>query len=1128
MKRIAAAMALLLAAALEAPAQTPSVAAGGTHSLALHADGTVRAWGDDSAGALGLGRALVSAAPLPVSGLDGIVAISAGGNHTVALKEDGTVWAWGANDNGELGDGTTTSRSLPVRVAGLQDVVQVSAGRFFTVARTRDGSVWTWGSNNAGELGDAGGSRSTARRIEGFGGIEEIAAGPYHVLARRADGTVWTWGLNGDGQLGDGTRTESYAGRATPVQVAGLANVAQVAAGGWHSLARRSDGTVWAWGANDLGQAGDGTRSAPKLVPVQVALANIVEISAGMFHSAARDGNGAVWTWGGGGYGQLGDDAFEDRLVPIRLNELTGVSQLAAGFLHSAAVRSDGGLYAWGNNDNGQLGNGTALHGARPALLAGVADIASVAVGLYHTVARKRDGTLLTWGDNSQGQLGNGVHTFRSSPQPVAGLPPIAALAAGYLHSLALARDGRVFAWGSNALNQLVTEGIGRALPAPVAGLANVTEVSAGAYHSAARLADGTVRTFGSNYRGRLGNGDPNDFGPLSVVRDLGGVAQVSAGGGHTLAVKADGSVWAWGENDYGQVGDGSTADRYAPVLVRGVDDVAEVAAGVSHSLARTRDGSVWAWGRGVEGQLGGGGTSDRSTPVRVPGLAGASAIAAGREFSFALVGGEVWAWGVNYQGGIGCASCDGRAGPVRIPGLTRIRQLAAFQYHVLALRDDGSVLAWGAGQLGQLGDGTLVDRESPGVVLREGAGGSVAGNDWFLDLDPAIATAIPPENVPVFLVAARPAGADIEANIRFRPQDVGTSASVFVFAVAPAPSVKSLEKAQRVGSAAKAEGDPVPCVLAQLTSSGQLVGVSASNMQAYVSGVLSGQGQAVNLLNGVPVANIAGATFYVGYGASAGAMLDNGINRSAATVPGAVQCKPEPPETGWWWNPAEGGRGYSVEVRGNNIFFAAFHYDVSGRSTWHVATGPTSLDGSLYGNKPLYAASGGQTLGGAYPGRPTVTEVGRITLAFANKRSGTMIWPGGVVPIERFNIVGNGVAAAPKANQPENGWWWNPAEDGRGFFMEWQNGTIDLAGYMYDEQGNSVWYLGVYETPDIRAMAGNWWSYANGQSMMGTYRPATRVSENVAPVTITFTGPDTAIITLPGGRTSALQRHRF
>ena len=387
-----------------------------------------------------------------------------------------------------------------------------------------------------------------------------------------------------------------------------------------------------------------------------------------------------------------------------------------------------------------------------------------------------------------------------------------------------------------------------------------------------------------------------------------------------------------------------------------------------------------------------------------------------------------------------------------------------------------------------------------------------------------------PPPAFPLQVQASFDTTANVSATFQPRPQDVGTAASVYVFAVAPVTVVKSArEKAQGFGHLARGEvNTPVQCVLAQLTSNGQLAGVSASNMQAYLTGVLSGQDQAVTLLNGVPTANVAGATFYVGYGSTSSAMLDNGINRSAATAPGTAVCKPEPPETGWWWNPGEGGRGYSVEVRGTKIFFAAFHYDVSGRSTWHVATGDgVSLDGSLYNNKPLYQVTGGQTLGGDYrPGN--VAEIGKITLAFADKRTGTMVWPGGAVPIERFNIVANGIDAAPKASQPESGWWWNPQESGRGFFMEWQNGTIDLAGYMYDDQGNPVWYLGVYETPDIRAVNGSWWSYANGQSMSGSYKPATRVSDNVAPVAITFSGPDTALMTLPNGRVTQLQRHRF
>ncbi|HEX7607451.1 MAG TPA: hypothetical protein VF348_12115, partial [Usitatibacter sp.] len=318
-----------------------------------------------------------------------------------------------------------------------------------------------------------------------------------------------------------------------------------------------------------------------------------------------------------------------------------------------------------------------------------------------------------------------------------------------------------------------------------------------------------------------------------------------------------------------------------------------------------------------------------------------------------------------------------------------------------------------------------------------------------------------------------------------------------------------------------------VACVLAQLDASGQLQQVSASSLQAYVSGVLGAQGQAVTLLNSTSASNAAGATFYVGYGASSSSMIGSGLNRSAVTVPGALTCQPQAPQTGWWWNPAEGGRGYSIEVQGPHIFFAAFHYDASGRSTWNVASGATSLDGSLFTGE-LLNVSGGQTLGGAYPGPPQVSTNGTITLKFSDASHGTMIWPGGSVPIERQPLVGNSLNAAPLAGQPESGWWWNPAESGRGFFIEWQGDTVDIAGYMYDDAGNPVWYIGVYQTPNPRLLSGNWWSYANGQSMFGTYRPATQTSNTVAPLTVTFSAPDTAVMTLPNGRTTALTRQRY
>src|SRR5437868_6981782 len=122
-------LALLVVASGMAPAlaATPTVAAGNSHNVALHADGTVRTWGDDSAGQLGLGRTLSAPAPAPVLGLTNVSRVAAGWNHVVALMRDGSVRSWGLNKLGQLGDGTTTSRSSPAPVPGLAGVTRVSA-----------------------------------------------------------------------------------------------------------------------------------------------------------------------------------------------------------------------------------------------------------------------------------------------------------------------------------------------------------------------------------------------------------------------------------------------------------------------------------------------------------------------------------------------------------------------------------------------------------------------------------------------------------------------------------------------------------------------------------------------------------------------------------------------------------------------------------------------------------------------------------------------------------------------------------------------------------------------------------------------------------------------------------------
>ncbi|WP_461671127.1 RCC1 domain-containing protein, partial [Mycobacterium tuberculosis] len=204
--------------------------------------------------------------PVQVSGLTDVVDIASGGYYSLALKDDGTVWAWGNNSNGELGDGTTANRLTPVQVFGLSDVQAIAAGGNHGLALRHDGTVWAWGQNNWGAIGigTTSGRVTTPAQVTGLCDVTAIAGGGFHSLALKSDGTVWTWGLNNYNQLGDGTSTN----RSAPVQAYEVDGAIAVAAGGYSSIVLRSDGRVWSWGLNTSGQLGDNT-SAQRSTPIQ-------------------------------------------------------------------------------------------------------------------------------------------------------------------------------------------------------------------------------------------------------------------------------------------------------------------------------------------------------------------------------------------------------------------------------------------------------------------------------------------------------------------------------------------------------------------------------------------------------------------------------------------------------------------------------------------------------------------------------------------------------------------------------------------------------------------------------------------------------------------------------------------
>ncbi|WP_026189625.1 RCC1 domain-containing protein [Salinispora mooreana] len=342
--------------------------------------------------------------------------------------------------------------------------------------------------------------------------------------------------------------------------------------------------------------------------------------------------------------------------------------------------------------------------------------------------------TIFAWGGNAGGQLGDGTTDNSSEPLAVR-LPAnttVAAVAAGERHSLALTSAGTLLAWGSNHDGQLgngTTVSSGEPVPVRLPAGVRVVAVAVGANHSVALTSTGSLLAWGANDSGQLGNGTVTSSStPIAVHLPSGTVvAALAAGRDHNLVLTATGpaALLAWGANSEGQLGDGTVFGRSTPVAVALPPGpiVTAIAGGGDHSLALTADGAALAWGSNSRGQLGDGTTTDSLVPVTavLPAGTEATAVAAGRMHSAVLTSdGTALAWGSNQRGQLGNSDTADSSEPVSVslPVGTRLTAIASRDSdHNVAIATDGTALAWGVNSQGHLGDGTTTDSATPVAV---------------------------------------------------------------------------------------------------------------------------------------------------------------------------------------------------------------------------------------------------------------------------------------------------------------------------------------------------------------------------------------------------------------------------
>jgi alpha-tubulin suppressor-like RCC1 family protein len=766
------------------------VVAGQNHSIALKSDGTVWAWGDNSVRQLGNGTSGGSSdTPVQVSGITNAVAIATGAtsDHSLALLADGSVVAWGQNFSGQLGNGSTSSTTTPVTVTGLANVAALATGQSHSLALKNDGTVVAWGLNSNAQLGTectpASGScglsagatacpaQTTPVAVANLTDVVSVAGGSVHSLALKSDGSVMAWGRNTTGQLGNNETTPNCRGTPVNVVASGGASFsldlgaleflpqASAPIGGVResntiTVASGAGGAITVSGGeyrigNGAYTTAAGTVNQGQTVTARITAANTCNATATMtvtigvathdfsVTTVACDSTPDAFAFVTQAGVATGSARTSNAITVAGINtpaaiSIAGIGDYSIGcggsFTDAAGVISNGQTVCVRQTASGSADTSTlvtlTIGGVSapfyvitaPTTFTGTQQVRA---GTSFSAGLRSDGTVFTWGRNSEGQLGNGA--LGNSLAPVqASISGVLRIAAGAGHMLALRSDGTVWSWGANSFGQLgdatTTQ---RTSATQVTGLTGMSRVAAGFFHSAAlRESDGTVWTWGYNGKGQLGDNSTTNRNAPVQVPGLTDVVRVVGGDDHTLALKSNGTVWAWGDNTFGQLGDGTTTQRLVPVQVSLLSGVIDIAAGShgNHALALKSDGTLWAWGRNNQGQLGDGSTTDRTAPVQI--LTGVSHVAVGEFHSVALrTDATVFAWGYNANGRVGDGTTTNRLSPAQVTGLPFATMVAAGGSHSLAVRPDGTVVAWGFNFYGQLGDGTTSQRLVPTTV---------------------------------------------------------------------------------------------------------------------------------------------------------------------------------------------------------------------------------------------------------------------------------------------------------------------------------------------------------------------------------------------------------------------------
>jgi len=657
-----------------------AVAAGSNFSIALKTDGTIWGWGDNAHYSLTDSSASSEYVPVQIevdTNSDGIdqdwVMISADGYTVLALKADGTLWATGNNESGELGVGNTNQVTAFTQVGdGSVKWAFISAGANHSLAIATDGTLYSWGTGSMVELCISGSPTSIETPTAVTSADKYIFADATYgrTYAINADGELFACGTNYNGSLGLGVVNDEYE---LLTQIGSDTDWESISGGYDQTLAVKKTGALYVWGLNDSDAIGfDVGDMNPLLTPTQLGTdTNWKFASAGQYHSLAMKNTTSILAWGYNSFGAVGDGNTngDNRGTPYLVTLFAGISpddvkhQLALGSQHSVAVMDGFMAFLVGDDSNGELGlnpadigvNKTVLTPETVAFTSGgdvqvTIPIFSVTAGLQHSAFLTAENSLVYTGYSNID--GDETPILKQSITNLAVLD----VASGYEHLLFIDDMGYIYGFGTDSHGEFANSGNRQGdyyyTTVNVDSNAQYTNVFAGAYSSFALDSYGYLYAWGMNNYGQLGF-DSSGANVLDITNVAGEIGEdyrwktIAPGYYHTLGIQIDGSLWAWGKNNDGQLGNGSTVNvTNGPVRI-GTDEWVSISVGTSHSVGVKADGTLWMWGKDTGSSIG-----DSTTPQQLGTDTNWGGVMAGGNNTYAVnEDGYIYVWGDNNYG---------------------------------------------------------------------------------------------------------------------------------------------------------------------------------------------------------------------------------------------------------------------------------------------------------------------------------------------------------------------------------------------------------------------------------------------------------------------------------------------